>query len=114
MNIMRNISSIILISLSFFAIGDQVWLRNRTHENIEVMKFADAHNAKLSEKAIKVEVNESYSSWKELYIYYMAGGSIIKCTRGFLGNAFIYYCKENQIESKKDGSKQSNVPNKNM
>ena len=61
-------------------------------ENNRLMAFAERNHDELSKKARHVEIIPNFTSWAALWAYHMPDGSIIKCTRGFQGNIFLYSC----------------------
>jgi hypothetical protein len=74
--------------------GNSEWIEAKAEDNMSMMEYAGKNHDRLSAKAVSVSIDPNFSSWAALWTYEMPDGKVVKCTRGMIGNTFMYECKE--------------------
>lgn len=72
--------------------AQKLWLESKAEDNSRMMEYAEKNNKKLSDKALRVVVNQDAIPDMAEWRYYMPGGKIISCLRGYQNNTFVYDC----------------------
>ncbi len=74
--------------------AQKMWLEQRASENARMKEYADNKHKELTAKSTRVQVDPNSINGMAEYRYYLKGGKIVSCLRGFEACVLVYECKD--------------------